>query len=307
MKVAVFGVGGVGGYYGGRLALAGQDVHLIARGRHLAAIREQGLRVRSVRGDFQVSAPATDDPVGIGACDVVLFCVKSFDTAAAVRALPPLLGEQTAVVSLQNGVDNETVLADAIGARHVVGGASFIFAAIGEPGVIDHTGGPSSLSIGELDGTLSDRVTALARACEEAGIPTDVPADIRVVLWAKYALICALAGMTATTRLPIGDIRTSPAAWRMYRALVEEVVAVGRAEGVPLPDGLVEGHVRASEGIDAGGRSSLYHDLITGHRMELEALHGTLTRLADKHGIAAPAAHAIYAILSPWASKVESS
>lgn len=305
MKIAVYGAGGVGGYYGGRLALAGHEVHLLARGRHLAALRNGGLRVRSVRGDFHVNPPATDDPGDIGACDVVLFCVKAYDTASAAVRLAPMLKDGTAVVSLQNGVDNEAALAEVIGWPHVVGGASFIFATIAEPGVINHTGGPSSLAIGEFGGARSERVLALAAACEEAGIPTDVPADIRTVLWSKYAFICAQAGMTATTQLPIGDIRDCDPAWRMFRALVEEVVAVARAEGVPLPDGIVESHLRATAALEPGGRSSLYHDLATGHRMELEALHGALTRLGARHGVATPAATAVYAILSPWAARSE--
>jgi 2-dehydropantoate 2-reductase len=303
MKVAVFGAGGVGGYYGGRLALAGHDVRLIARGRHLAALRTRGLRVRSVRGDFEVSLPATDDPAEIGPCDVVLYCVKAYDTVAAAGRLAPLLAGDTAVVSLQNGVDNEEQLAAVIGWPHVVGGAAFIFATIVEPGLIDHTGGPARLSIGELDRRRSARVLALAEAGQEAGIPTEVADDIRLALWSKYAFICALAGMTAATRLPIGDIRDSPPAWGMFRDLVAEVIAVGRAAGVPLPDSVIDGHLAATSQLPPSSRSSLYHDLSTGHRMELEALHGTLTRLGARHGVPTPAAAAVYAVLSPVAAK----
>ena len=303
MKIAVFGAGGVGGYYGGRLAQAGHDVHLIARGAHLAALRAGGLRVRSVRGDFEVRVPATDDPAEIGPCDIVLFCVKSYDTLEAAGHLAPMLGGSTGVVSLQNGIDNETAIAGVIGWHHVVGGASFVFATIAEPGVIEHGGGESSLSFGEWGGTRTERVNALAAACRSAGIPAEVPDDIQVVLWSKYAFICAQAGMTATTRLPIGEIRSNEPAVGMLRALVEEVVAVGRAEGVALPDGIVDSHLRSVRALPPDGRSSLYHDLVTGHRMELEALHGTLARMADRHGIPAPATRAVYAILSPWAAR----
>jgi 2-dehydropantoate 2-reductase len=305
MKIAVYGAGGVGGYFGGKLAQAGHEVHLIARGRHLTAIQEHGLRVRSVRGDFELRAPATDDPADIGPCDVVLFCVKSYDTAEAAARLGPLLSATTAVVSLQNGVDNEEQIAEAVGWPHVVGGASFVFATIAEPGVVDHTGGPSSLAIGEMSGKRSERVLTLAAACQDAGVPTDVPDDIRMVLWAKYAFICAQAGMTAATRLPIGDIRDNEPAWRMFRDLVAEVIALGQAEGVPLPDSMVDDHLRATAALDPSGRSSLYHDLTTGHRMELETLHGTLARLGAKHGIPTPASSAVYAILSPWAAKAD--
>ena len=164
MRIAVYGAGGVGGYFGGRLAQAGADVHLIARGAHLQALREQGLRVRSVTGDFEVRAPATDDPADVGSCDFVLFCVKTFDTDAATARLGPLVGEDTAVVSLQNGVENEETLARAVGDDHVMGGAAFIFAEIAEPGVIRHTGGPASITFGELDGRASERARA-PRAC----------------------------------------------------------------------------------------------------------------------------------------------
>ena len=178
MKIAVYGAGGVGGYFGGRLALAGHEVHLIARGDHLDAIRQHGLRVDSVRGGFHTRTPATDDPAPIGPCDVVLFCVKSYDTAAAASRLAPLLGDATAVVSLQNGVDNESTLADVIGWRHVVGGASFIFATITGPGVVDHTGGPASLAFGEFARTAprpARAPTGCSRWPRPAAPPTSRP------------------------------------------------------------------------------------------------------------------------------------
>src|SRR5215467_14634670 len=169
MRIAVYGAGGVGGYFGGRLARAGADVHFIARGAHLRALREHGLSVRSVKGDFEVPAQATDDPADVGRCDFVLFCVKSFDTEAAAARLAPLIGEGTAVLSLQNGVENEEKLARALGEDHVMGGAAFIFAEIAEPGVILHTGGPASITFGELDGRASQRAKDLLAWCEQAG------------------------------------------------------------------------------------------------------------------------------------------
>src|SRR5215469_9929658 len=168
MRIAVYGAGGVGGYFGGRLAQAGAEVHFIARGAHLQALRENGLRVRSPKGDFQLHASATDDPADIGLCDFVLFCVKTFDTDAAAARLGPLVREGTAVVSLQNGVENEEKLARAVGEDHVMGGAAFIFAGIAAPGVIVHTGGPASLTFGELDGRASERAKRLLACCEKA-------------------------------------------------------------------------------------------------------------------------------------------
>ncbi|HET6211962.1 MAG TPA: 2-dehydropantoate 2-reductase [Micromonosporaceae bacterium] len=301
MKIAIYGAGGVGGYFGALLARAGHEVHFVARGTHLASIRKHGLRIRSVRGDFSVDAPATEHPADIGECDVVLFCVKAYDTVEAGRALPPLLGEDTAVISVQNGVDNEQQLADVIGERYVVGGASFVFSTIGEPGVIVHSGGPDRLSFGELDGVRTARVEAFRTACQEAGFDAEVPVDIRVVLWSKFAFICALAGMTAAVRRPLGDIRSCPESWVMFQRVLDEVTAIGRAEGVPLPDGLVDSTMRASAALDPAAFSSLHHDLTTGRRMELEALHGSAVRRARALLVPAPTCEAIYSILRPWA------
>jgi 2-dehydropantoate 2-reductase len=307
MKIAVYGAGGVGGYFGGRLAEAGHDVRFIARGAHLAAIRSHGLTVRSGRGDFTTKAPATDDPTEIGACDAVLFCVKAYDTRSAAARLPALLSADTAVVTLQNGVDNEDILGEEIGRGHVLGGAAYIFAAITEPGTIVHTGVPAGLAFGELDGGPSGRAERLRAACEEAGIPAEVPPDIRVTLWSKLVLICGIAGMTAATRLPVGAVRDDPESWAMLRRLFTETATVGRAEGVPLPDTVVDQYVTMASGLDPQARSSLYHDLAAGRRLELEALHGTVVRRAREHGIAVPASEAVYAVLSPWAGGRESS
>ena len=197
MRIAVYGAGGIGGYFGGRLAQAGADVHFIARGAHLRALREQGLRVRSVKGDFEVRAPATDDPAEVGLCDFVLFCVKTFDTDAAAARLGPLIGAGTAVVSLQNGVENEEKLARAVGEDHVMGGAAYIFARIAEPGVIVHGGGPGSTTFGDLDGRVSQRARRLVAWCEQAGLEAELSASIKTVLWAKLAFICAQVGLTA--------------------------------------------------------------------------------------------------------------
>jgi 2-dehydropantoate 2-reductase len=187
MRIAVYGAGGIGGYFGGRLAQAGSDIHFIDRGAHLQALREHGLRVQSVKGDFTVQAQATDDPAEVGPCDYVLFCVKAFDTEAAAARLGPLLGKSTAVLSLQNGVDNEEKLAQAIGPDHVLGGAAFIFAGKAAPGVIVHTGGPTSITFGELDGQVSERAQRLLACCQQAGFAAELSESIKTVLWAKFA------------------------------------------------------------------------------------------------------------------------
>ena len=301
MRIAVYGAGGVGGYFGGRLAQAGADVHLIARGAHLEALRTQGLRVRSVKGDFAVRVPATDDPADIGPCDYVLFCVTAFDTEPAAARLGPLVGDATAVMSLQNGVDNEEKLARAVGQDHVMGGAAFIFAGVAEPGVILHTGGPTSITFGELDGQVTERARRLLECCQQAGFGAELSASIKTVLWAKLAFICAQAGMTAAVRLPIGEIRTVDAAWAAFGRLVAEVVAVAEADGTLVPSAAQQRALTMAQSVEPGSFSSLHDDLVAGRRMELEALHGLVVRRAAEHGVPVPMTEAVYAILKPWA------
>jgi 2-dehydropantoate 2-reductase len=301
MRIAVYGAGGVGGYFGGRLAQAGADVHVIARGTHLEALRTHGLRVRSVKGDFAARVPATDDPADIGPCDCFLFCVKAFDTEPAAARLGPLLGKDTAVVSLQNGVDNEEKLARAVGQDHVMGGAAFIFSGIGEPGVVVHTGGPTSITFGELDGQATKRAQRLLDCCQRAGFAAELSQSIKTVLWAKLAFICAQAGMTAAIRLPIGEIRTVDVAWAAFQKLVAEVAAVAEADGTPIPPAAQQRALTMAQSVEPGSFSSLHDDLVTGRRMELDALHGFVVRRAAKHGVPVPMSEAIYAILKPWA------
>lgn len=303
MRIAVVGAGGVGGYFGGRLAMAGHDVAVIARGQHLAAIREHGLRVRSVKGDFTASVTASDDATAIGPCDVVLFCVKSYDTVEAASRLSPLLDASTVVVSLQNGIDNEETLAALIGAQRVAGGAAFIFSSITEPGVITHSGGPARIVFGDMDGGRSARLEQLLAACREAGIDSEIPPDIRTVLWTKYAFICATAGMTSAVRLPLGDIRECPESWAMFARIVSEVIALARAEGVPLADDVVDRLLGFGKGLEPGSLSSLHYDMTSGRRMELDTLHGTVIRRAARVGVAVPACEAVYGILRPWAMR----
>ena len=306
MKFAVFGAGGVGGYLGARLADAGHEVHLVARGDHLAAIRNHGLRLESVAGDTTVEVPATDDPAEVGACDAVLFCVKAYDTVSAAAELDPLLGDDTAVVSFQNGVDNERWLAEAVGENHVCGGVAYIFSTIASPGVVEHTGGPARFVYGDLDGERTDRVRRLDEALSGAdGVDAVLADDVTVELWRKFVFICAQAGATATSRLPVGEIRESEPAWRFYRRLMEEVATVARAEGVDLPDGTVDEWLDFARDLDPGAYSSLHHDLEGGNRLELDALHGSVVRHADDVGVDVPMNEAVRAVLSPWADRRE--
>jgi 2-dehydropantoate 2-reductase len=306
MKIAVVGTGGLGGYFGGRLAFAGEEVHFLARGAHLAALQQRGLRVESVLGDFALDAADTEvtaDPASIGPSEIVLFTVKAYDTDTAARdILPSLIGPDTAVISLQNGIDNEEKLAAALGAEHVAGGAAYIFAGISEPGVIRHTGGPARLVFGELDGRPSPRLDRFRAACERAGIKAEITADVQLALWTKYTFICAVAGLTAATRRPIGVIRETPAAWRLFRDILEEAATVGRAEGVALPDDLVERHLASALALAPGLYSSLHDDLVAGRRIELEATLGELVRRALQVDVAAPSSATLYAVIQAQAA-----
>jgi 2-dehydropantoate 2-reductase len=305
MKVAVFGTGAVGGYFGGRLALAGAEVQLIARGRQLQALRRGGLKVTSPKGDFQVDLPATDNPSEVGPCDLVLFSVKSFDTEVAAARLFPLIEEETAVLSFQNGVDNEEKIAGVVGGEHVMGGAAYIFSSIVEPGVVAHTGGPARLVFGELNASRSQRAERFLDMCQKAGIDAVLSEEIQRVLWDKFAFICAQAGMTAAVRLPIGNVRAVNESWIAFHRIVEEVSAVAAAEGIELPPDAVKRHSDFAERLEPTGYSSLYDDLSNGRRMELEALHGAVVRRALHHDIPVPVSETVYAILRPWAVRNE--
>ena len=304
VKIGVYGAGGVGGYFGGRLADAGADVHLIARGEHLEALRQDGLRVQSVSGVFEVALPATEDPSDIGSCDYVLFTVKSFDTEVAARELHPLLHNDTAVISLQNGLDNEELLAAEIGREHVMGGVAYIFSTIAEPGVIEHTGGPTSFVYGELDSERSDRAQRFQNWCERAyGMEAELSEAVQEILWEKAAFICALAGMTATVRLPLGEIRSQQASWEMFRRIIEEVCSVGQATGVEIPDETVSRWMEFAENLGADSYSSLHYDMTHDKPMELEALHGTIVWRGKENEVEVPMNEAVYAVLQPWARR----
>lgn len=277
---------------------------MIARGAHLAALREKGLTLITPDGVTTSEVRATDDPASIGPVDVVLFCVKSFDTETAAARLAPLIGPATAVLSIQNGIDNEAKIAAVLGADHVLGAAVYVIAAIESPGVIRT--GPARMIIGELvPGQPSRRVLDLVELARAGGIDASAASDVRIAKWEKYTVLVAFSAVTAATQLPIGDVRRSPAAIEMLRGIMGEAWAVGRRLGVPLADDLVERQLELllSQADSAG--ASLRHDLLSGHRMELQALQGTLSRLGREMGQATPWTDAAYAILEPWAIRNE--
>lgn len=301
MKIAVMGAGGVGGYFGGRLAAGGAEVSLVARGAHLEALKRDGLHIRSPKGDLHVVLPATSDPAEIGPVDVVLFCVKSTDTESAARELAPLLGDDTVVVTLQNGVDNEEKIEAILGEGRAAGGVAYIMATIGEPGTIVHEGPMARIVFGELDGGRSPRLEALETLCRASGVDAKLSDDVRFDLWRKMAFICAVASMTASARLPVGGLRESEPAVAMLARLAREVVTVAERKGVALSEDIPLQVVETVRALPAENYSSLHYDLTHGKPLELEALNGAIVRFANELGLSVPANEAVYAILHPWA------
>jgi len=299
LSIVVVGAGGVGGYFGLRLALAGAAVKFVARGAHLDAIRRSGLRVSSMtEGERVVKVDAVAALTGGPPADAVLFCVKSYDTESAAAALRPVVGPDTAVVSLQNGVDNEEKIDAVLGRGHAVGGAAYVFAAIESPGVIVHRFG-GRIVFGEMDGRVTPRCETLREAIAGAGLPVEISPDVRRVLWEKYLFICAQAGLTALTRCPVGVVRSIPETWRMFRMILDEVTAIALASGVNLAPNVVETLVKQGEALPAELMASLANDVVQGRRLELEALHGHAARLGERFGIPTPAVSAVYAALKP--------
>ena len=300
MRVVVMGSGGTGGFFGAKLARAGEDVTFVARGAHLEAIRTQGLRVKSApEGEWVVKAPAVEKLDGQAPADLVLFCVKSFDTENAGRALAPALGPDTGVLSIQNGVDNEEKLEAIVGKGRVLGGIAQVFATIESPGVIQHTL-LGRIQFGEMDGRESARARAFLEACGRAQIPCELSKDVLRTLWGKYVYLVAHAGMTALTRCPAGVIRALPETRRLYRLLLEEMAALARAVGADLGPGIVDTCLGYLDALGAGGYSSLHYDLMHGKRLEIDALQGYAVRLGERHGIATPMLFAVYAALLPY-------
>ncbi len=301
MRIVVMGSGGTGGYFGAKLARAGEDVTFVARGAHLDAIRTHGLRVKSAaEGEWVVRAPVVERLDGLPPAEIVLFCVKSFDTESAAHAIRPVVGPDTGVLPVQNGVDNVEKLDRILGPGHAMGGVAQVLATIEGPGVISHRF-LGRIVFGEMDGRPSERGQAFLGACERAGIQAEISSTMLRALWEKYALIAAQAGMTALTRSPAGVVRSVPETRQMYRAILDEMIALGNASGAGLDAALAERTMAMLDGMGAAFTSSLHHDLAQGKRLELEALHGHAVRLGKRHGIPTPMLFAVYAALKPYA------
>ncbi|MBI3325709.1 MAG: 2-dehydropantoate 2-reductase [Nitrospinae bacterium] len=303
MHVAVMGTGGTGGFFGGLLARAGEKVTCIARGAHLEAIRARGLTVKSrLAGNFTLPVKATDDPREVGPVELILFCVKTYDTDTAVEQIRPLVDQDTVILSVQNGIDNAERIARVVGSKPVIGAVAHVFSAVEAPGVIAQTAGPGRILFGELAGGTSPRTERLLSTFQGAGMAAELSPDIRVTLWEKFLFICGNGGVTALSRLPIGVIRACPETSALLRGVLEEVEAVARASGIALPVGCVDQVLAFNASLEPGARASLYHDLAAGRRLELEALNGTVVRLGREYGIPTPFNFAIYAALKPYAN-----
>jgi 2-dehydropantoate 2-reductase len=299
MKFAILGTGGLGGYFGGRLATAGHEVHFLARGPHLAALRRDGLTVHSVNGDFTVApAQATDDPSHVGAADAVLLAVKTWHLDGALAALSTLIGPHTAVITIQNGVEAPGQVATAIGRDAVLPGIAKVIAMLDRPGVIRHVGGAGSLDLAEWDNRPTGRVEQLRTALTAAGIGTASPADIWTELWAKFLFVVPAGGLGAVADAPFGTLRERPGTRRLLESGMAEIASLATARNITLPADIVATTMAFLDRQPADGTSSLHRDIKAGRPSELDAWTGAVVRLSARTGTPAPVNGFIYEILS---------
>ena len=301
MRIVVVGTGGIGGPYGASLAKAGADVTFVARGAHLAAMRENGLRIEGDRGENHIqSARATDKIAEIGTVDIVLCCVKLWDLEAVAEQIRAVIGPQTAVIPLQNGIDAAERLSTILGKEAVMGGMAFVTGAIVAPGVIRQTGTYQRMTFGEFDGRISERGRRLRDFCEAAGFEGVLSPDIMVPVWEKFILLVPLSGLNALTRLPLGNWRDDPDLLALYVEALRETVSVGVAEGVRLPSDIVDRTLTQMRSMPPHHTTSMGNDLNRGNRLELPWFAGKVVELGRRHGIKTPVNGFIYAALKPY-------
>ena len=300
MRIGIYGTGGAGGHFGARLAKAGEHVVFIARGEHLAAIRQNGLVVETDSGEIRIHpARATDDPAEAGPVDVVLLGVKTWQVEEAARRMGPMLGPDTFVVPLQNGVDAADQLIRVLGPERVVGGLCATFSWIAAPGRIRSLGQVHSLRFGELDRKPSDRTERLRAVFERAGIRATIPPDIHVWLWQKLLMVVSFGGVGAVARVPVGVTRSIPETRRLILSGMEETAAVGRARGIAMAEDAVDQGIAFVDGLDPTGTTSLQRDIVEGRPSELEAWNGAVVRLGKEAGVPTPTHEFLYASLLP--------
>lgn len=307
MKIAIMGTGGVGGYYGGLLAQAGHEVTFIARGAHLSALREKGLQVRSVFGDFRVSpVSATDQPAQAGPVELVIFATKTYHTDDAAHLIKPMVGPDTMVVSFQNGVDAADRIGQIVGMEHLLGGATWLSAAIEEPGVIGQYSQFRRIAVGELDGKITPRAETLREVFQSTGATVELVPNIEQILWTKFVFISAISALGGLTRVTMGEYRDIPEARAVLTEAIREVVAVAQAKEVALAPDIVSSTLQFIDGSAANIKPSMQRDLEAGRMSELESLVGVVVRLGAKSGAATPVMNLAYAVLKPGEVKARS-
>lgn len=297
MKIGVMGTGGIGGYFGGLLARAGLDIHFIARGKHRQAILEDGLQVVSNQGSFRVLIHVTSEPEEIGPVDLLLFCVKSFDTVDVARQVTPMVEEDTVILSLQNGIDNVDKLISRFGEERVLAGTAFVEASIATPGVIAHSGKPGRIVFGELSGLRTERAERILRMFTDAGVDAELSADIWQVLWSKFLFICAIHGVSTLSRAPLGMVLSIPETREVVIGVMREVEALARKRGVNLPEQVVADSIALAESYNKKFKCSMLRDLEWRRPMEIEAINGMVVKMGKESGIETPLNQCIYACL----------
>lgn len=298
MRIAVIGAGGIGAIYGAALAKAGNEVIFVARGAHLRAMQQTGLRVEGDRGETEIRpAQATDDVASIGTVDYALICTKLWDVESAGTQIRPIVGPQTTVVTLQNGVDAHERLTPTLGRTAVMAGSAFVTGSIVAPGTVRQTGTYFQITFGELGGGISPRGERLRDACTAAGLEVNLSADILVPLWEKFLVLVPIANVNALTRLPLGRYRADPETWALVEAGLRETEAVGRAEGVRLPPDAIDKSSAMLRAMPEHHMSSMGNDLIRGNRLELPWFAGKVVELGRRHGIPTPVNSFCYAAL----------
>jgi 2-dehydropantoate 2-reductase len=300
MRIAIYGSGGVGGYFGGRLAQAGEQVVFIARGEHLRALRERGLRVDSIKGDFHIHPiEASDDPRQVGEVDCILLALKAWQVPEAALAMRPMVGDQSTVIPLNNGVEAPEQLSVALGGGHVMGGLCRISSFIAAPGHIRHVGIEPYVAFGEMDGSRSQRGERLRRIFEHAGVAVEIPEDIRSAMWGKFIFIAAISGLGAVTRAPLGVVRETPGTRQMLIEAVEEIVRLAEAKGIGISGDMVAQTMALIDGLPPEVTASMQRDIMEAKPSELESQNGAVVRMSQEIGVSAPVNAFIYNSLLP--------
>jgi len=303
MRIAIIGAGGIGAIYGASLVKAGAEVIFVARGAHLAALRENGLKIEGDRGEIHVKpVHATDDPASIGVVDYAIFCVKLWDVESASAAIKPIVGPETAVIPQQNGVDAHERLIPILGREAVMAGTAWVTGSIVAPGIVRQTGTYQRLIFGEIDGRISERGRRLAELCAAAGFDGEFEPNVLVPIWNKFIALVPLSGVNSLTRAPLGLYRADPDLWALFEASLRETAAVGHAEGVPLETNIVKTVIAQVRSMPPYHMTSMCNDLLRGNRLELPWFAGKVVELGDKHGIPTPANRFIYTALKLYAN-----